>query len=93
VLATRLGNRPFRIAVTVFAHTGRYATAATFTTGFTQAIWACAAISALSTVAAFLTRAEQPSVAEREILAPPVAAPNRVEKVQKPGLTSRSPLP
>lgn len=65
------------LAATVFAHTGGYATAATFAAGFTHAIWACAAISALGTVAALLTGGRRPAVAQHETFTPPVVAANR----------------
>jgi EmrB/QacA subfamily drug resistance transporter len=65
------------LAATVFAHTGGYATAARFTTGFTHAIWACAAICALGTAAAFLTGPRRPAAASHKIPAPSAVAVNR----------------
>lgn len=50
------------LAATVFAHTGRYATLSTFTTGFTDATWACAPVAGLGVVAALFTGPRRPTV-------------------------------
>ncbi|MFB4302446.1 MFS transporter [Actinomadura sp. NTSP31] len=42
------------LAATVFAHAGGYGSAASFTGGFVQALWACAIMSGAGTAAAFL---------------------------------------
>jgi EmrB/QacA subfamily drug resistance transporter len=54
------------LAATVFAHTGGYATTSTFTTGFTDAIWACALLAGLGTIAALLAAPHQPAAAAAE---------------------------
>ena len=51
------------LAATVFAHGGGYATAASFTAGFTDAMWACAALAGLGLIAALVAAPDRPEPA------------------------------
>jgi hypothetical protein len=48
------------LVATVFAHTGGYASPATFTTGFVHAIWLCAVIAGLGAVSGLLAAPRVP---------------------------------
>jgi MFS family permease len=51
------------LAATVFAHGGGYATSASFTAGFTDAMWACTALAGLGLIAALLAAPQRPEPA------------------------------